>query len=457
MQYAPGSTTNQSGFIRQGMTDPLTGKSLRIFRHDSGLVVKFLPRPGFSRKFAAVTVPYGSIHTTFKAKSKVWNVPAGSAHFLEHCIFSRDDDGGLLGRLAGLGASANAYTSHTHTLYYFSSVHHFEQALEIYLKAILDPYLETDRVDLERPVIQAELDQYQDDPDSRCYNSLLECLYSSHPVRGDIGGTRDSVGKITSEDLKAVWRHFYQPERMVLTLSGDIEENEVLIHLNRILHDRRGDLTRTALSDLLNVLPDEQPLPASPGCVLKMDVKTPSFLVGIKDPSVLPGHALTGRALAMRQRGAKLYLDTLLSPASPLYDQLFRSGLINDSFGFHYSCEGSYAFLVCGGESNQPEEAASAVRDGLVRHFAEDVDDELFEIQKRAAAGDFVRSLDSVEHSGMVEAQCSLIGIDLFDYPEIYDMIDCATARNMMLFLQDPASYATAILLPSGGDKTDEF
>jgi predicted Zn-dependent peptidase len=51
----------------------------------------------------------------------------------------------LLGKLSALGASANAYTSHTHTLYYFSSVRYFEQTLDLYLDAILNPYLENDR------------------------------------------------------------------------------------------------------------------------------------------------------------------------------------------------------------------------------------------------------------------------------------------------------------------------
>jgi len=180
-----------------------------------------------------------------------------------------------------------------------------------------------------------------------------------------------------------------------------------------------------------------------------MDVSTPSFLIGVKDPGILPGQEIFGRDLVSRQRAARLLLDTLISPVSPLYDQLYSQGLINDSFGFHYSCEENFAFLACGGESSQPEKAAAALQEGLIRHFSTGPDASLFEIQKRAAAGDFVRSLDSVEHSGIVQAQCNLHDIDLFDYPSIYDNIDAAAASATMSFLANPASYSAAILLPA--------
>lgn len=429
------------GFHCRESHDPLTGKILRTYRHTCGLIIKVLPRPGFSRRFAAVTVPYGSIHTAFGNDRQTWQVPAGTAHFLEHCIFSRDEGGGLLGRLSELGASANAYTTHSHTLYYFSTVNHFSEALELYLDVILQPYLEEDRVAAERPVILAELDQYRDDPDTRCYMNLIENMYSAHPVRQDIGGSAESVKSIASADLKAVWQHFYQPGMLSLTLAGDLDEAGLLERIARRLP--AGNASR-----IRHILPEEPSYPARQSGNLQMDVGAPSFLVGIKDPQLAPGREMTGRALVTRQRAARLLFDTMLSPVSPLYDSLYADGLINDSFGFHYACEENFAFLACGGESSRPEEAAAAVRDGMISYFRAGVDAAMFEIQKRAAAGDFVRSLDSVEHSGMVQAQCNLHDIDLFDYPELYDKIDCATACSMMGFLADPACYSVSILHP---------
>jgi riboflavin kinase / FMN adenylyltransferase len=434
----------QSVFTREERIDAMTGVVLRTYRHRDGLLVKMLPRPGFSRRFAAVTVPFGSIYTRFRAGRAVHRVPPGTAHFLEHCLFSRDDGGGLTGRLSDLGASANAYTTHSHTQYYFSTVHHFAEALDLYLDAIFEPYLGLDRVEAERPVILAELDQYLDDPDTRIYMKLVENLFARHPVRQDIGGTRESVSAITPDDLEKAWRHFYQPNHVMLTLAGDLDEDDLLDRVAARLAARRQPVWQPGRL----LLPHE---PAGPSRItdsLQMDVAAPSFLVGFKDPDLNAERRLGGQELAMRQKTGQILLESLLSPASPLFDSLYEAGLINDSFGFHYACEDSFAFLVCGGESDRPEEAAAAVRDGLVECFCAGGNNELFEIQKRAAAGDFVGALDSIEHSGMIQAQCNLQGIDLFDYPGLYDKMDNTAASRMLAFLGDSANCSIAALHP---------
>ena len=46
-------------------------------------------------------------------------------------MFSRDENGGLAGALASFRAAANAYTSHTHTIYHFSAVDGFNEALSV--------------------------------------------------------------------------------------------------------------------------------------------------------------------------------------------------------------------------------------------------------------------------------------------------------------------------------------
>jgi predicted Zn-dependent peptidase len=419
--------------------DPLTGHALKTWHHSCGFVVKVLPRPGFSRRFAALTVPYGSIHTRFETAGQQNLVPDGTAHFLEHCVFSRDEEGGLLGRLSALGASANAYTSHTHTMYYFSSVFHFETALDLYLDAVLAPYLGPDRVEAERPVILAELDQYLDDPDTVCYVQLLDRLYENHPVRHDIGGTAASVRSITSEHLQKVWSTFYQPGKLSLTLVGDMDEKQILHRLADRLENSR-EIHGEA------ILPDEPTHPVEAKVEKSMDVSAPSFLVGIKDPTILPQTPLYGRELVMRQRMARLAFDTLLSPASPLFEDLFARGLINDSFGYHYACEPSFAFLAAGGESKDPLAAGKALVEGLQKAIAAGLDPDLFEIQKRAAAGDFVRSLDSIDHSGLVQAQCNQHGLDLFDYPALYDKMDAKMAAQQLAFLSDPSSYTLSII-----------
>ncbi|HHX36533.1 MAG TPA: insulinase family protein, partial [Clostridiaceae bacterium] len=74
-----------------------------------------VPKPRFSRKFAAIVVPYGSVHTRFREADdpqKIVEVPPGTAYFLEQCLFSgkTTESGDLIRRFAALGVRADAYT-----------------------------------------------------------------------------------------------------------------------------------------------------------------------------------------------------------------------------------------------------------------------------------------------------------------------------------------------------------
>ena len=397
-------------FYRTETQDPLTGHFLHTWRHRSGFLVKILPRPRFSRRFAAITVPFGSIHAAFRVDGRSFRVPAGSAHFLEHCIFSRDEEGGLLGGLSRLGASANAYTTHTHTLYYFSTTGAIDVPLERYLDAILRPDISPARIEAERPVILSELDMYQDDPDSRIFSDILELLYAEHPVRVDVGGTAESVSAIQESDLRAIVDHYYHPSSLSLTVVGDVDETSILTMLIGLLPDEGIALP---VAEPVS----EPPLPAETRREREMDVATPSFLIGIKDPLPSAGRRLSGRELAARQRAGRLVFDTMLSEASTIHEELLNAGLIHDSFDVQYTCESDFAFAVAGGESENPEAAANRLIELLVEQWNGGLDEHLFSIQKRAAAGDFLRAFDSIDHSGMVQARCNLYPVDLFDYP----------------------------------------
>ncbi len=435
---------NHASFFLETTRDPLTGHELRTYRHRCGFMVKVLPRPRFTRRFAGITVPYGSVHLRFTTPQGPVTVPAGTAHFLEHCIFSRDQEGGLLGNLSRFGASANAYTSHTHTLYYFTTARPVQDALERYLDAVLHPDISPSRIEAERPVILSEIDMYRDDPDSRVFSDLMEQLYTHHPVRFDIGGSHESVSAIRTQDLRAIMDTFYHPSALSLTLVGDIDEPAVLSLLERLLPQDRKALPKP----LRSVEPER---PAIPSKTLSMDVTAPSFLIGIKDPVFRDGTVLSGPELAARQRAGRLVFDTLLSEASAIHAELFDAGLIHDSFGVHYACESDFAFAAAGGESDRPEEASEKLVSLLVKTWNDGLDARLFSIQKKAAAGDFLRGLDSIEHSGMVQARSNLLPIDLFDYPAIYDKMSFTAIKEAFAFIGDPDNYAVTILNPIGG------
>lgn len=444
--------TTRFGFIRNEKKDRLSGSSMQTFQHMSGMSISYIPKTGFSKKFAAFVVPYGSIHTEFSQNSRLddssqtYTVPAGTAHYLEHCVFSRseDGDGGLLGRLAALGAQANAYTTYTHTLYYFSTVENFSGALQLYMSALQHPVLDEKRVEAERDIIAAELKMYHDDPDNVSYNRLMHNLFLQHGVREDIGGSIESIQQITPEHLQTVHRNFYTPEAISLVLAGDFEADYLTDLLETLNHSLPEKAPIRAAEPLISL---EEPRTACFSEVIRADVAAEMFLLGYKDPSVNVKNKSAGYSLMMHQLAGQLYLDAIIGPATPLYEKLFAEGVINDSFSVSYMRENNFAYVVVSGESENPEASADAVHEALTEAIREgNIDDDLFELQKRVITGQFIRSLDSVEAAGISAAHCRLNNVDLFDYSGVFQRIDLEKTISTMDFMTDKEVFTRVIV-----------
>ncbi len=462
-----------SEFKKMERTDPLTGVTIQTFRHPCGLILHRIPKKKFSKKFAGILVPFGSVHNQFTTEEGTTTFPAGTAHYLEHCIFSREEEGGLLNRLSALGVSANAYTSHTHTMYYFTTVDHFTEAFDLYFNAVIHPYLEQDRIDAERSIILQELEMYQDDPENRCFGNMIEALYSNHPVRIDIGGTKESVLKITPDHLKRIQRSFYTPKALTVTVAGDIGEEEILSILEKHL-EAMGDYSAKRP---VFIYPDEPATVGRPLIEDQMDVSAESFLIGIKNPAVSPHQPIIGADKVILQRGGQLFCEMILGSSSEIFETLYSEGLVNDSFSFQFVCEETYSYLVMGGESPEPVVAAEKLHALVMasipapeaerfktlgdtegawnnRDMGSDNKDEPsgFELQKRVEAGDFVRSLDSVEHCGMSAAIAEMSGLHIFDYPTIYDKMELEQVTDSMRFICDPNLETESFIFMKGGD-----
>lgn len=417
-------------FTKSQLVDPITNGVINTYRHPCGLTLHIIPKHKFSKKFAGILIPYGSIHNQFETSSELVNVPAGSAHYLEHCIFSKEDNGGLLNKLSSLGANANAYTSHTHTMYYFTTVNNFLDAFELYFNAVTNPYLEEDRVIAERNIIIQELEMYEDDPDSRCFSSMIESLYLNHPVRIDIGGTKESVSQITSDHLKMIRQEFYTPKAITLTMAGDIDENEVLEFLEKSLskYEINKDKSKYFFENEKDIILEKVTNNI-------MDVTAQSFLLGVKNPVICAQNPITGYEKVMMQKMGQSFFEMILGSSSNIFDSLYSEGLINDSFGFQFVCEDTYCYFVAGGESIDPVLASEKLYKMIVNQFNLKMEYYDFELQKRVAAGNFIRSFDSVEHIGMSAAIAELSDLNIFDYQEIYDKMELSKAIEAMRFV----------------------
>ena len=80
----------------------------------------------------------------------------------------------------------------------------------------------------EKPVIVDEIRMYVDSPSDHVFTLFDELLYGRHPLGREIAGTIGSVRRATHRGVVDHWRAAYRPGRMVLSVAGAIDHEQVL-------------------------------------------------------------------------------------------------------------------------------------------------------------------------------------------------------------------------------------
>ncbi|MGH3928180.1 MAG: M16 family metallopeptidase, partial [Pseudonocardiaceae bacterium] len=95
--------------------------------------------------------------------------------------------------------------------------------------ALLDPA----DVDLERGVVLEEIAMRDDDPEDLLHDEFSAALLGSHPLGRPVLGTAASITGMSREALYRFYRRRYTPERMVLTVTGNVTHSAVLAAVRR--------------------------------------------------------------------------------------------------------------------------------------------------------------------------------------------------------------------------------
>lgn len=161
-----------------------------------------------------------------------WNGKNGLAHFLEHSVYRRTENRTsrqIAIQFDSVGAYSNAYTTKEHTLFYVRATKfHFNKCFDILADIILHPIFLKNEIDKERQIIIEEIKSYDDDPEEYIFDVADEVIFPNNPIGLSIDGTINSLNRITTEDLKAFHKEFYQPHNIVIAVSGNIPNEKVL-------------------------------------------------------------------------------------------------------------------------------------------------------------------------------------------------------------------------------------
>lgn len=148
---------------------------------------------------------------------------SGVSHFLEHMMFkgtAKRSGLDVTYDLAKIGAQANAFTSEENTVYYMQILpEYLEDGVEL-LADMLRPALAQDEFDTEKKVILEEIALYKDRPTHVLFEASVRQHFSDHPAGNSVLGSTESVGALTSAQMRAYFEKRYSANNLVLAVSG---------------------------------------------------------------------------------------------------------------------------------------------------------------------------------------------------------------------------------------------
>ena len=408
----------------------------------NGLTVALVPRPGFSKKLAYFVTDYGAIHTDFSVNGTDYSAPAGVAHYLEHKLFDmpgRD----VSAEFAALGASVNAFTGFDMTAYYFACTENFEESLRLLLEFVSTPYFTEESVAREQGIIGQEIGMYEDNPESRIFDLLMQNMYRTHPVRTPILGTRETIARITPEILHRCHSAFYRPDNMLLCIVGDVDMELVRRIAMQVLPEKSGDTVIPRLG-----WPEELTCPES--CSeAAMEVAMPMFQLGFKcEPLGRGEEAVKTEAIG------DLAAEALFGESSRLYLRLYEEGLIDSAFGGGFETIEGMAMLTAFGDSDDPEAVFEAILEEGKRLADEGIPEADFLRMKRSALGRRIRSLDSFDSTCFRICAYHFSGFDYFRFPEVYEKLDRYEVQQFLRTVITREHASLACIYPTSQEET---
>ena len=164
---------------------------------------------------------------------------AGVSHFIEHLCFrgteKRSSGNDISRAIERVGGMLNGSTGKEVTVYSCKVAQpHFRLALDVLADMLLHSRFDEQDIEKERHIIMEEISMSKDDPSQVVGMILDELLWPDDALGRDIAGTNKSVGAMTRELMLDYMASEYSPSNTVISIAGDIQNDEAVNEVNRV-------------------------------------------------------------------------------------------------------------------------------------------------------------------------------------------------------------------------------
>lgn len=157
---------------------------------------------------------------------------SGWSHCLEHLVFKGAGDMGareIVERIEAEGGSLNASTGYERTSFEVRALHgSLPLAMQVVSDLVFRPTLDPAEIEREKDVVAQEIAEAFDTPDDHVFEMAQTRAFEGQPLGRPILGSVQSLQPITRASI-GDWRaRLYSPDRMVIAVSGAVDEAELL-------------------------------------------------------------------------------------------------------------------------------------------------------------------------------------------------------------------------------------
>jgi len=169
----------------------------------------------------------------------------GMSHFIEHMMFKGTEKRTALDiadTMDAVGGQLNAFTSKEHTCYFTRTLDtHLDVAMDVIGDMFFNSKYDPEEIDKERNVILEEISMYEDTPEDLVVDLLQAKTFPNHPLGMSILGTPETIGSFQREDFLTFLKTRYTPHNVVIAITGNFDESEVLEKVTAMFGQFKGD------------------------------------------------------------------------------------------------------------------------------------------------------------------------------------------------------------------------
>ena len=396
---------------------------------DNGLELYVLPNINQKNFYITYSTKFGSINTEFKTSnnSSYKKVPSGIAHYLEHLMFNMES-GSAFDYFSKLGSSVNAFTSYNVTCYEVFSSTYFKENLEYLLDYVGTPYFTKESVNNERGIIEEEINMYENNPNTELVYKAYNNVFINDKRSELISGTKESIKKITVDNLFDSYNTFYNPNNMFIIITGNVNPYEALAIIEENMSNKEynnQDIVLKSFNEPSKVKKEYEEK--------EMNVEINKVNITFKIPKK------NFKSLGLNDIELEIYIGLLFNilygPTSDIQDKLITSKIVSNGINISKTYTKDYIVVSLLTDTEYTETYINMVRD-VINNIK--IDNSELKRKLKVYKSNYILHFDDIEIvNNNIQDNILLHGKFVNNYLSLYDEINIDVMNEVVKKLKN--------------------